>query len=218
MSGPSVNFDDRKIKKNIFYSSRKPFSVSDIDVNKILISKEVVYGTKNSLKYFVGYIDEDDVIRPLLLKLLQMIRYLKEFDDNMTMSLRVDNNKLFKKYCKIWRTISGLLEIELDSEPVYSDTDSYIKTIVKLYDNRVNTNFQDKEVPKKDASYKCLSLIMLDSVVKVERKYYPQVILDECKYVKIKNNMMNYINNDIERTSSDEDDDFYGESDGDSSF
>ena len=218
MSGPSVNFDDRKIKKKIFYRSRKPFSVSDIDVNKILISKEVVYGTKNSLKYFVGYIDEDDVIRPLLLKLLQMIRYLKEFDDNMTMSLRVDNNKLFKKYCKIWRTISGLLEIKLDSEPVYSDTDSYIKTIVKLYGNRVNTNFQDKEVPKKDASYKCLSLIMLDSVVKVERKYYPQVILDECKYVKIKNNMMNYINNDIERTSSDEDDDFYGESDGDSNF
>ena len=58
-----------KKKKNIFYRSRKPFDVSDIDVNKILISKEVVYGLKNSLKYLVGYIDEDYVIRPLLLKL-----------------------------------------------------------------------------------------------------------------------------------------------------
>ena len=67
----SIIFDDKKIKKNIFYRSRKSFTVSDIDVNKIVISKDVVYGTKNYLKYFIGYIDEDDVIRPLLLKLPQ---------------------------------------------------------------------------------------------------------------------------------------------------
>ena len=87
MSGSCVIFDDKKIKKNIFFRSRKPFNVSDIDVDKILISKEVVYGTKNSLKYFMKYNDEVDVIRPLLLKLPQMIGYLKEFDGSMTMSL-----------------------------------------------------------------------------------------------------------------------------------
>ena len=91
----------KKLRKNIFYRSRKPFDVSDIDVSRIVSSKEVVYGTKNSLKYFIGYNDEEDVIRPLLLKLPQMIGYLKEFDDSMTMSLRVDDSKLFKKYCKI---------------------------------------------------------------------------------------------------------------------
>ena len=53
-----------------------------------------------------------------------MIGYSKVFDDSTTMSLRVDDSKLFKKYCKIWRTICGLLGIELDSEPVYGDTDS----------------------------------------------------------------------------------------------
>ena len=144
----------KKIKKNIFYRSRKQFNASDIDVNKIVISKQVVYGTKISLKYFIGYIDEDDVIRPILLKLPQMIGYLKEFDDSMTMSLRVDDSKLFKKYCKIWKTIKGLLGIEIDSEPVYDDTDSYIITNVKVYDNRVNSNFQGKETPKGDSSYK----------------------------------------------------------------
>ena len=148
MSGLSIIFDDKKIKKNIVYRSRKPFTVSDIDINKIVISKELVYGTKNSLKYFIGYIDEDDVIRPLLLKLPQMIEYLKEFDDSMTMSLRVDDSKLFKKYCKIWKTIKGLLGIEFDIEPVYGDTDSYIKTKVKMYDNKVISNFQEKKHPK----------------------------------------------------------------------
>ena len=216
MSGPSIIFDDKKIKKNIFYRSRKPFNVSDIDVNKIVISKEVVYGTKNSLKYFIGNNDEEDVIRPLLLKLHQMIGYLNEFDDSMTMSLRVDDSKLFKKYCKIWKTIKGLLGIEFDSEPVYGDADSYITTKVKVYDNRVNTNFQGKETPKEDCSYKCLTLIMLDSAVKVGKKYYPQVFLEECEYVKRKNKMFNSINDDLKMTSSDEDDYFYSESDNDS--
>ena len=157
MSGLSVIFDDKKIKKTIFYRSRKPFDVSDINVNRIVMSKEVVYGTKNSIKYFIGNFDEDDVIRLLLLKLPQMMGYLKEFNDSMIMSLRVDDSKLFKKYCKIWKTIRSLLGIEFDSEPVYGDTDSYIKTKVKIYDNKVNTNFQGKKTPKGDSSYKCLS-------------------------------------------------------------
>ena len=93
---------------------------------------------------------------------------------------------MFKKYCKIWKTIKCLLGIEFDSEPVYGDTDSYIKTRVKMYVNEVNTNFQGKETPKEDSSYKCSSLLMLDSVVKVGKKYYPQVSLEECKYIQKK--------------------------------
>ena len=184
MSGLSIIFHDKKIKKNIFYRSTKPFNVSEIDVNRIVISKEVAYGTKNSLKYFIGYFDEDDVIRPLLLKLPQVTGYLKEFNDSMTMSLRVVDSKLFEKYCKIWKTIKGLLGIEFDSEPVYGDTDFYLKRKVKMYDNKVNTTFQGKETPKGDSSDKCLSLIMLDSVVKVGKKYYPQVFLEECNMLK----------------------------------
>ena len=43
-----------------------------------------------------------------------------------------------------------------------------------MYGDRVNTNFQGKKVPKENASYKCLSLIMLDSVIGVNKKYYPK--------------------------------------------
>ena len=80
----------------------------------------------------------------------------------------------------------------------------------------MNTNFQGKEVPKVGTSYKCLSLSKPDFAVKVGKKYYPQVFLEECKYVKRKNKMFNYINDDMEITSSDEDDYFYSESDSDS--
>ena len=74
------------------------------------------------------------------------------------------------------------MSIKFDSEPVYGDNDKYMKTKIKMYGDRVNTNFQGKKVPKESISYKCLSLIMLDSVIRVNKKYYPQTLL-ECKYV-----------------------------------
>ena len=74
----------------------------------------------------------------MLIRLTQMIGYFKESDDSMIMSLRVDNSKMLKKYSEIWDKISGLLEIEFGSEPVYGDIDSYIKTKIKMYDNKVN--------------------------------------------------------------------------------
>ena len=93
MSGKSINFDDTKIDKSNFYKNKKIFNIYDLDVNKILVSKKESYGTKNSLKYFVGY-NDDDVIRPLCIKLPQMIGYVKHFDRNKTMSFKISDNKL----------------------------------------------------------------------------------------------------------------------------
>ena len=62
------------------------------------------------------------------------------------------------------------MSIEFDSEPVYGDDDKYIKTEIKMYGDRVNTNVQGKKVPKENASYKCLSLIVLNSVIRVNKK------------------------------------------------
>ena len=75
-----------------------------------------------------------------------------------------------------------------------------------MYENRVHTNFQSKNVSKENASYKCLSLIMLDYVIKVNKKYYQQTLLEECKYVIRKNKMENFINDDLDLSSSDESD------------
>ena len=120
--------------------------MNDIDVNKILVSKKESYGTKSSLKYFVGY-NDGDVIRPLCILLPQMVDYLKHFDSNKRMSFKVSGNKLLKKYNKIWEGVGNLLNIEFDSEPVYGDVDKYIKTKIKVYGDRVNTNLQRKKVP-----------------------------------------------------------------------
>ena len=75
-----------------------------------------------------------------------------------------------------------------------------------MYEDRVNTNFQGKKVPKENASYNCLSLIMLDSVIRANKKCYPQTLLEGCKYVIRKNKMENFINDDLDLSSSDESD------------
>ena len=100
LSRKSINFDDKKINKNSFYKNKKLFSLSDIDVNKILASKKESYGTKNPLKYFIGY-NDGDIIRPLCVLLPQMIGYVKHFDSNKTMSFKVSDNRILKKYKKI---------------------------------------------------------------------------------------------------------------------
>ena len=59
MSGKNINFDGKKIKKTEFYKNKKVTTTDDADVNKILVSKNKTYDTKNALKYFIGYNDND---------------------------------------------------------------------------------------------------------------------------------------------------------------
>ena len=72
----NIYFDNNKIKKSDFYKNKEAFQIDDIDINQILVSKIETYGTKNALKYFIGY--NDDVIRPLFVRLSQMTGYLKK--------------------------------------------------------------------------------------------------------------------------------------------
>ena len=93
------------------------------------------------------------------------------------------------------------MNIKFDSEPVYCDNNKYIKRKMKSYGDKVNTNFQGNKIPKESASCKCLSLIMLDPVIKANKRYYPQTFLEECKYKykitrnKVENLIVNLIIN-----------------------
>ena len=59
---------------------------------------------------------------------------------------------------------------------------------------------------KRKKTCKCLSIMMLDSVIKAKKKYYPQTLLEECKYEQEKIKMENLIDDDLEKSLSDESD------------
>ena len=118
------------------------------------------------------------------------------------MSFRVNNKQLLKNYNKIWEKLEKLIKIDFESKLVYGDEDKYIKTKIKIYADGIITNFHKKKMPKEKAPRKCLSIIMLDSIIKAIKKYYPQTLLEECKYVQEKIKTENYIDEDLEKSDS----------------
>ena len=88
-------------QKNINFDNENSISkIDDIDVNNTLISKKEPYGTKNSFKYFIGY-NDNDIIRPLRIRLPQMTGYARKFNESVTMSFKVNDNQLLKNYNRI---------------------------------------------------------------------------------------------------------------------
>ena len=134
-----------------------------------------------------------------------MTGYVRKFYENATMSFILKNKQLLKKYTNIWQTTEGLMKINFESKPVYGDDDKYIKTKIKIYAGSIITNFHNKKMPKEKAPCKCLSIIMIDSVIKANKKYYPQTLLEECKYVQEKIKTENHIDDDLEKSESDSD-------------
>ena len=206
MSEISINFDEKKMKKVTFTKkTKKIINIDDIDVNKILVFKKEPYGKYNSLKCFIGY-NDNDFIRPLCLEISKMTGYINEFNENkntITMSLRVNDEQLFKKYNKIWKKVEKLMRIDFESKPTYGYDDKYIKTKIKKYADSIITNFHNKKMPKEKVPCKCLSIIMLDSVIESDKKYYPQTFLEECKYVQEKIKFENYIDEELDSDSDD---------------
>ena len=120
-----------------------------------------------------------------------MTSYARKFDENATMSFTVNNKQLLKIYNETWEKFEKLMRIDFESKTVYGDDEKYIKTKIKIYAGSMITSFHNKKMPKEKAPCKFLSIIMLDSVVKAKKKYYPQTLLEKCNYeeekIKIEN-------------------------------
>ena len=110
-----------------------------------------------------------------------MTGYLNIFEDGTKkMSFLTDNNEFLERYTKIWEKISDVIDKKFDSDPVYNN--KYINTKIRSYNNDIIRNFHDNDnknnkLPEKNKAYRCMSLISLDSIIKINKKYYPQTLL-----------------------------------------
>ena len=90
---------------------------------------------------------------------------------------------------------------KIDNEPVYNKF--FLKIKIKS-DGDKATGFHDKGIPKVGSNHTCLAVISLDSALKKDGNYYPQMFLIECKYIEKK--VVRHITKDIESFSSDSND------------
>ena len=84
-----------------------------------------------------------------------MTGYAKKLGFNLTMSFKISDKQLLKKYEQIWKRTEKLLKIKSDSKPVYGDDEKHIRTKIKAYGDSVTTNFHNKKISKEKAPCKC---------------------------------------------------------------
>ena len=108
----------------------------------------------------------------------------------------VENNE-------IWEVIRNLLKIDFTVNPVRDDI--YLVAKLKIF-NKVNkTAFTNNDIPMEKNNYICIPAIDVDSVLKINKRLYPQAYLEQCKYKLKKRKIVNYINFEIIDENSDSD-------------
>ena len=96
------------------------------------------------------------------------------------MYLLIKNDGVLEKYNKIWDKISNSIRKRFDREPVHNE--KYLKAKMKSYEGKINTNFNGEKLPKKGSQYICLLVILIDSVFRTGKNYYP-LFSEECKHI-----------------------------------
>ena len=84
---------------------------------------------------------------------------------------------------EIWNKIKKTLNVKFNSMPVHDER--CITAKVREFNGVIKTNFLSDKTPKENVHYTCIACMTIDSVMKTEKKNYPQIYLEECKY-KIK--------------------------------
>ena len=194
MGSQKIKFWDKEIDKKEFYSSKQAKIVVS---NKWKIN-DTIY------KYFCGYLN-NDVIQPLCIILPQMSGYIKYFDDGgKNMSFVTDDEEVYEKYNEIWNVVKKLLKLKFAVSPIRHD--KYIIAKLKIFKNVNIKTFTNNIMPIEKTHYICIPAIDIDSVLKIDKKVFPQAYLEQCKYKLKKRRPVNFI--DLEIIDDDEDDNY----------
>ena len=76
--------------------------------------------------------------------------------------------------------------------------------IQKLVKNKKKRSDESDEKAKENEHYTCISCITIGSVMRMEKKHYPQVYLEECKYRIEKTKITKFIDAELESESQSE--------------
>ena len=189
--------------------------LDSVDLSKIVVSSRWKLND-TTYKYFCEYLN-NDVIKPLCVILPQMSGYIKYFDNNgKNISFVTDDKEVYEKYNEIWNVVKRLLKLEFTASPIRDD--KYILVKLKIFEkknlatfnnnnnnnNNNNTN-NNNIIPIEKNHYICIPAIDIDSVLKIDKKAYPQAYLEECKYKLKKRKLVSFIDSEIIDDDSDED-------------
>ena len=131
--------------------------------------------------------------------------YIKYFDDGgKNMPFVTNDEKIYEKYNEIWEVIRKLLKIDFTVNPVRDDI--YLVAKLKIFNKIDRTTFNNNNyIPMERNHYICIPVIDIDSLLKINKRAYPQAYLEQCKYKLKKRKIVNYIDDEIIDEDSDSD-------------
>ena len=157
-----------------------------INVDQIVVSDKIKHSDED-FKYFIGY-QESEIVRPLCIILPQLSGYIKCL--SWLKMIMCWTNTI-----KFGTRLQKKLNIKFHSMPIYDET--YTKVKVREFDGKIKTNLLGGGVPKENMHYTCIACVTIDSVMGMDKKNYPQVYLEECKYRVKKIQMSRFINAEL---------------------
>ena len=201
MSEKTLKFDNVRVNKKEFHKSKQPVDLDLINIDQIVVSHKFKQ-SDSGFKYFIGY-KEGEIVKPLCIILPQMTGYIKYFENGgKNMSFVIKDDDVLDKYNEIWDKIKETLSIKFHSMPVYDE--KYIEAKVREFSGVIKTNFLGDEVPKENEHYICIACITIDSVMRMKKKKYLQVYLEECKYRMKMTKMTKFIEAELKSESETE--------------
>ena len=207
MSSQKIKFRDKEVDKKKFYSSKEAILLDSVDLSKIVVSSRWKLND-TTYKYFCGYLN--NVIKPLCVILPQMSGYIKYFDNGgKNMSFVTVDKEVYEKYNEIWNVFKRLLKLEFTASPIRDD--KYILAKLKIFKKKNLTTFNNNIIPMEKNHYICIPAIDIDSVLKIDKRVYPQAYLEECKYKLKKRKLVSFIDDDSDEDNgydSDNENDF----------
>ena len=171
MSEKTLKFNNMRLnKKEFHHKSKQPIDLMSVNVDQMVVSNKFKHNNEG-FKYFIGYHQEGEIVRPLCIILPQMNGYIKYFKDGgKNMSFLIKDDEMWEKYEQIWDVIKNKLGIKFHSEPVYEK--KYLAK-VREFDGKIKTNFLDNDVPKENMHYTCIACITIDFVMGIDKKKPP---------------------------------------------
>ena len=204
MSSQKIKSGDKEVdKKKKFYSSKEAILLDSVDLSKTVVSNRWKLND-TTYKYFCGYL-YNDVIKPFCVILPQMNGYIKYFDNGgKNVSFVTDDEEVYRKYDEIWNVVKSLLKLKFAASPIRDD--KYILAKLKIFKKKNITTFNNNNiVPTEKDHYICIPAIDIDSVLKIDKKAYPQAYLEERKYKLKKRKLVSFIDSKIIDDDSDSD-------------
>ena len=198
MSGETLKFDNVRVSKKEFHESKQPIDLKLVNVDQIVVSDKFSHNY-DGFKFYIGY-KEGEIVQPFCIILPQTSGYIKSFENGSNnMSFMVKNDDVLDKYNEIWDKVKGKLNIKFHSMPVYDE--KYIKGKVREFNGVIKTNFLGDEIPEENVRYTGITCITIDSVMRMVKKNYSLVYLEECKYKIKKTKMTKFIIIELESES-----------------